>query len=127
MARNALTLSMLFRDQELKRVAEQMVANIYDGMEQYGSGYSNWAIVLDQIINGCFELVCTGPNAEVNAKGLWSSKIPQAVIVHEKGDKTDVPIFEGHNLNESGIYICTEGYCLASVKEVQDTIDTVMK
>jgi uncharacterized protein YyaL (SSP411 family) len=127
MARNALALSMLLRDQELKKVAEQMVANVYDGMEQYGSGYSNWAILLDQLVNGCFEFVCTGPNAEVNTKGLWSSKIPQAVIVHEKSDKTDVPIFDGHNMNESVIYICREGYCLAPVQEVQDAIDTVMK
>ncbi|MNU62223.1 hypothetical protein D3C71_514460 [compost metagenome] len=46
MANNLLTLSLLADKLEYEENAKQMLQNVIDGMEQYGSGYSNWALLL---------------------------------------------------------------------------------
>ena len=43
MARNYFRLGTYFREDRWLEHARQMLANVYDGMETYGSGYSNWA------------------------------------------------------------------------------------
>lgn len=52
MAHNLLDLSLLTEQPELEKQAMQMLANIADGMEQYGSGYSNWALLLLRLEEG---------------------------------------------------------------------------
>ncbi|MNK12772.1 hypothetical protein D3C87_308480 [compost metagenome] len=46
MANNLLTLSLLTDNLDYEAKAKQMLQNVIDGMEQYGSGYSNWALLL---------------------------------------------------------------------------------
>ncbi len=45
MANNLLELSYLKHDITFEQQAIQQLKNIQDGMEQYGSGYSNWALL----------------------------------------------------------------------------------
>ena len=45
-AHNLLTLSLLTEEYEWEKDARQLLMNVLDGMEQYGSGYSNWALLL---------------------------------------------------------------------------------
>jgi uncharacterized protein YyaL (SSP411 family) len=52
MAKNLYHLGLLLRNENYLNTSKQMLANVYDGMEQYGSGYSNWA---DLLTNICFE------------------------------------------------------------------------
>lgn len=46
MANNLLSLFYLTDDFDFESKAKQLLANVMDGMEQYGSGYSNWALCL---------------------------------------------------------------------------------
>lgn len=46
MANNLLTLSLLTDNLDYEAKSKQMLQNVIDGMEQYGSGYSNWALLL---------------------------------------------------------------------------------
>ena len=46
MANNLLTLSLLKDKLDYEEKAKQMLQNVIEGMEQYGSGYSNWALLL---------------------------------------------------------------------------------
>lgn len=46
MAHNLLSLSLLINDYSLEKHAKQMLQNMLEGMEMYGSGYSNWALLL---------------------------------------------------------------------------------
>ena len=46
MAHAFLTMGFYYQNQEWTNSAEQMLQNIYDGMETYGSGYSNWGLLL---------------------------------------------------------------------------------
>lgn len=46
MANNLLTLSLLTDNLDYEAKSKQLLQNVIDGMEQYGSGYSNWALLL---------------------------------------------------------------------------------
>mgnify|MGYP002853762222 FL=1 len=46
MAHAFLTLGTYFDNQAWINSAKQMLQNLYDGMETYGSGYSNWGLLL---------------------------------------------------------------------------------
>lgn len=46
MAHAFLTMGFYYQNQEWTTSAQQMLQNIYDGMETYGSGYSNWGLLL---------------------------------------------------------------------------------
>ncbi|MFM6946944.1 MAG: thioredoxin domain-containing protein, partial [Flavobacteriales bacterium] len=46
MAHAFLTMGHYFQNQEWLNSAKQMLSNLYDGMEAYGSGYSNWGLLL---------------------------------------------------------------------------------
>jgi uncharacterized protein YyaL (SSP411 family) len=46
MAHAFLTMGFYYQNQDWTNSAQQMLQNIYDGMETYGSGYSNWGLHL---------------------------------------------------------------------------------
>ena len=56
MARNYFRLGTYFREDRWLEHARQMLANVYDGMETYGSGYSNWAHLLLEMNQGLAEV-----------------------------------------------------------------------
>jgi uncharacterized protein YyaL (SSP411 family) len=50
MAHNLLSLSIMLEKEEWETQARQLLQNMLNGMEQYGSGYSNWALLLQRFL-----------------------------------------------------------------------------
>ncbi len=50
MAHNLLTLSQITEQEKWESMARQQLQNMLDGMEQYGSGYSSWALLLQRFL-----------------------------------------------------------------------------
>lgn len=125
MALNLFNLGRLLRKEEYRKHAEQMLANVYDGMEHYGSGYSNWAILLDACVNGSFDVVCTGPAAKEKAFDLAKSYLPTALIVYPKGEKL-APVFDTHDRTREQISACKEQLCFSSSDNVEEVYREVM-
>ncbi len=126
MARNLFQLSILLHREEYMEMSKQMLANVYDGMETYGSGYSNWALLLDHFVFNCYEYVCTGEPAKENAMELAKASLPFGIMVYANGEKYP-PVFDQHDQSHSLIYVCAQGYCLKPSSTVEEAIDTVMK
>src|SRR5690606_26189735 len=61
MAINLWKLGHFFENQNYIAIAQQQLTNIYDGMEYYGSGYSNWGILLIQQVHGFYQIVISNP------------------------------------------------------------------
>lgn len=99
MARNFLRMGHYFRTDRWIAYARQMVANMYDGMETYGSGYSNWASLLLEINQGFTEI-------HLLEQGKISPRQwPENTLLsyHQS-----LPISEGY---ADGIFVCTKGIC----------------
>lgn len=110
MARNFLKLGHYFRNENWIANSKQMLANMYEGMEHYGSGYSNWGNLLFEVIDDYREINVVSMNLTTEAfLPLISSK--SLVSYHR-----EVPMTSSYST--PGIYICHNGTCQAPLSEV---------
>lgn len=104
MARNFWKLGYYFRNDAWISNAKQMLANVYEGMEYYGSGYSNWAHLLLEVIDEPIEINVIEMKFErEQILPLIKSNV---IISYHK----EIPISNNHK--DKGIYICMKGSCL---------------
>jgi hypothetical protein len=82
-----------------------MLANVYEGMEFYGSGYSNWGQLLLEILNEPIEINVVDINFE--REQILPFIQENTVISYH----TVVPM--SIHYEKQGIYICHKGRCLA--------------
>ncbi len=105
MARNFLKLGHYFRKDDWISNAKQMLANVYEGMEYYGSGYSNWGQLLIEILNNTIEINVVG--IDLNREQILPFIQENVVISYHQ----EIPMTM--NYEKKGIYICHKGRCLA--------------
>jgi uncharacterized protein YyaL (SSP411 family) len=110
MAHNFFRLSFFYRNDEWRKTAEQMLANVYDGMEMYGSGYSNWALLLLQMIDGMEEIEIVGSKAQEIVKK--ENKKFKIGTIYSGGNQFTLPILQEKQLSEKTIlYRCKGEVC----------------
>jgi uncharacterized protein YyaL (SSP411 family) len=105
MARNFWKLGHYFRNDAWISNAKQMLANIYEGMEFYGSGYSNWGQLLLEILEESVEINVI----DMDFKREEISPFIQENVVISYHREIPMSI----NYEKQGIYICHKGRCLA--------------
>jgi uncharacterized protein YyaL (SSP411 family) len=110
MAHNFHKLSYFYRKPDWKDNAEQMLANVYEGMEMYGSGYSNWALLLLQLIDSIEEIEIVGPNAnEIRQNRNNKFKIG---TIYSGGNTFSLPILQEKTITSKTIlYRCKGESC----------------
>jgi len=99
MARNFFRLGAYFREERWTENARQMLANMYDGMETYGSGYSNWAKLLLEMNQGLIEVHLL--NVQSNEVITWPEN---CLISYHK----EIPMSTSYS---TGIFVCANGTC----------------
>jgi len=116
MARNLYYLGRYFRNHDYSHRAKTMLANVYDGMEQYGSGYSNWGMILLHEIYGLAELV-TMPKVK-NPHTLQKEGVPFVLAANYSDD---LPFTEGKSdAPDNQIMVCFEGACKLPTTDWQE-------
>ncbi len=126
MARNLYYLSLLLNNPSYMSISKQMLANVYEGMEHYGAGYSNWAILLNHFVYGFYEIVCTGESAREFAEKFQQAPITKALICYNDSNDESLPVFSGRSSKQGRIYVCTHGTCHAPVESVSEAMDLVI-
>lgn len=117
MAHNLYRLGHYFKNQDLINRSHQMLANVYDGMENYGSGYSNWAILLHRILHGSIEVSCS---TKAQAIEILNSSTGITDIVTVIDADNNLPMNQDKTAENDAIYVCEEGTCYAPVKTVEE-------
>ena len=105
MARNFWKLGHYFRNDAWISNAKQMLANVYEGMEFYGSGYSNWGQLLLEIL---------GETVEINVIDMDFEREQILPFIQENviiSYHREIPM--SIHYEKQGIYICHKGRCLA--------------
>ncbi|HIP33102.1 MAG TPA: thioredoxin domain-containing protein [Crocinitomicaceae bacterium] len=125
MAKNLFYLSSYFHEEKYKAISKQMLANVYDGMENFGSGYSNWALLLNQFVYGCYEVVITGGNAQEKTKELMKHSFSKVILAVAKKE-SQLPIFLDKTWQkEAMIQVCTDGSCLLPTTNIEEVLKTL--
>lgn len=102
--------TILDNDQYIQR-AKQMLLNVYDGMETYGSAYSNWGILAMHFSYPYYQIAITGPGYEAYTLELNERYVPNKILLG--GEKENLPLLEGKCGEETLVYVCVGKTCMA--------------
>ena len=119
MANNLFQLGKYFATDNWIQKAQQMLANVYNGIEAYGSGYSNWAWLLMNITSPFYETIIGGKNWKKSLIEWNSHYIPESIIAggeaHSKLEITQGKLNNTENL----WYVCENKTCKAPVNSFE--------
>lgn len=125
MANNLFKLGTYFDNKSWKKDAAQMLANVYDGMETYGSGYSNWANLSMNFLQPVYEIAIVGKNASETNLSIHENYIPNAFFM---GGETNqgLALLEGKLIKgETRIYVCENKACQLPTSEVDVALELI--
>lgn len=124
MANNLFKLGQLYSNKEYTKIAEQMLSNIYEGMEMYGSGYSNWASLLQHIVNDYYLVALVGKEVKEERKNLQHSYLPH--VLFTGGNELNLPVLTDKKCTEeTTMYVCYEGTCLLPTTKIEEVLKLV--
>jgi len=128
MAHNLLTLSVYFLNGEYRKMAIQMLANVSDGMELYGSAYSNWARLQLRLMHPEAEIVVTGPGFIPSIRELDPITGHRALLCGSSSETSELPILRNRTgSDDTRIFICSNGQCQLPVTTVQEARDLIIQ
>jgi uncharacterized protein YyaL (SSP411 family) len=95
--------------------SRQMLANMYDGMEQYGSGYSNWGILLLKHTFPYLQMVVSGKDAKNSLANHLTQYQPNAQFA--VADGSDIALVKDKTEGSGRFYLCVDGVCSLPVSD----------
>ena len=110
MAHNFYLLGHYYKNQNWQGIADQMLANVYDGMEQYGSGYSNWSLLLLRMLKGLTEINSIGSN-NINPESISTISNHYTLVSYHQ----ELPISAEYK--KDGVFVCSKGICHPQITE----------
>jgi uncharacterized protein YyaL (SSP411 family) len=114
MAHAFLTMGTYYQNSEWIKSAQQMLQNIYDGMETYGSGYSNWGQLLMR---------------EIHPEKHWHVLTNEAPMQVFQSTKNTACLLSYHQIlplsktyEANAISVCEYGVCHRPVQTVAEAL-----
>lgn len=100
----------------------QMLKNMTPYMPSYGSGYSNWLLLLLQQVFPYYEIAISGKDAIDLRKEFNQHYIPNRMYLGSTNDST-LPLLENKFVKgETRIYVCLNKSCQLPVTEVSEAL-----
>lgn len=123
MAHNLIRLGHFYENKNYLNDARQMIANVYDGMDAYGSGYSNWAEALMTFVYPYRELVITGPDWKENLFQISKNYLPNTLLAGGE-EEHHFPLLT-HRISQvkNQLFLCEGTHCLAPFDSVEKLIN----
>ena len=123
MARNLFKLSHYYSNSYYLKTSKQMLHNVQEKAELYGSGYSNWLQLMCDFSGDFYEIAISGPNAKGKLLEINQKYIPNKLIAGST-KKSTTPLMEGRfRRDETLIFICVDGACQLPEDEVKNALN----
>ena len=114
MAHAFLTMGQYFQHAEWMASAKQMLANLYDGMESYGSGYSNWGLLLLRFLEPEEQWHVLNKSSSLEVFKATTTK--NCLLSYHD----ELPISKGYTQDK--ISVCVHGACFAPVDKIEEAL-----
>jgi len=125
MARNLFKLSHYYTNAYYEKVSKQMLNNVFDKIEPYASGYSNWMLLLSDFAGNYYEVAISGSEALVKLKEFNKMYIPNKLIVGSK-TASNLPLLQNrYDKNSTQFYICVNNACQMPTEEVDIALNQI--
>ncbi|MES2588102.1 MAG: thioredoxin domain-containing protein [Bacteroidota bacterium] len=121
MCMNLFHLGTYFQNETYINHSKQMLMNVYDGMENYGSGYSNWALCLMNFTFSFSEICITGNQWKENLLKISENYLPN--VLFSGGEKSSLASLKGKDLSKNLFFKCEDKTCSLPVDDVDTFID----
>lgn len=106
-------------------IADQVFANVFPHIKQYGSAYSNWAIQLLAHVYGNNSITLTGDHIHAWRKQLDKHYIPNKLII--EGTISELPLLKNMTGLDSKAYLCRHKTCSPPLDSVDEIIELLSK
>jgi hypothetical protein len=120
MAIDLFKLGTLLNNESYITQSKQMLANVYDKMYTYPSGYSNWSILTLHYALPFYEVAITGKQWMERLNEFNQHYIPNKLYLG--GETSNLELLQGKFVNETMIFVCKQGACQMPVTQVKDAI-----
>jgi uncharacterized protein YyaL (SSP411 family) len=121
----ANVLYRLYRITENKEYYEKsikMLKAIQEFIPGYGSGYSNWMMLQQQIMNTKKEVIICGLNAKEIYLKMQQYYLPDVLILYTENDN-QLPLFKDRfKEGKTMIYYCENNACKQPVERIEELL-----
>jgi len=122
MANNLFKLSHYYSNSYFLKISKQMLHNVEERTQKYGSGYSNWLQLMCNFSSNFYEIAVSGKDLKMKISEINKNYIPNKLIAGST-KKSTIPLMEGRfSESDTLIYICVEGACQLPEKEVESAL-----
>jgi len=121
--RSLYRLSEMLDNTDYLAIADQVFANVFPHMQQYGSAYSNWGIQLIEHVYGVNEVAITGKDALNWRKELDKYYIPNKICVG--GTKSTLPLLKDKAGMEAKSYLCRNKTCSLPQSSIAHIVELI--
>ena len=127
MANNLLYLSIIFDNIAWRKRADKMIRSLGDAIIKYPTSFGNWAITLQMLLNGIYEIAIVGRNFSEELKGLLKEYIPSRVLQSSISPNSNSPLLKEKNpTNEQTLYyVCSDYQCHQPLSEVGEVLKLI--
>ena len=124
MANNLFRLGHLTGNHEFIDRAVLMLQHIWPGMSNYGTGHSNWGLLLLNQVYPYHEVVIVGKDARIIVRELDNYYVPNKLVVYSEVENKRLPLtLHRETEGETRIYVCQNNACKLPVDQVAEAIE----
>ena len=123
MANNLFALGHLLDNSDYLNMAQLQLNNIKSDMSSYGSGYSNWAILMLNYVAPFYEVAIVGTQAVQKALDFKQHYTPNTLLL---GSTTDslLPLLQNKMLEgQTTFYLCQNKSCQLPTTELKKVLN----
>lgn len=126
MARNLYYLGHLFENHDWMDRSRQMLTDVAQQIENYGSWTANWGILWLHHQKEFFTLAVCGEQATEAADPLLSRYLPDTLLCSTSSDQTELPVLKNRYIQgKTLVYPCTSTECLPPAETLEEVLDAL--
>ncbi|MES2395895.1 MAG: thioredoxin domain-containing protein, partial [Bacteroidota bacterium] len=122
-AKSLFKLGHHFEKEEYITISRKMVNNVMTEIVNYGSGYSNWAMLLLHFTQPFYEIALVGKQVGDKKKAFNKEYLPNILFAGSLTESS-LPLLKNRFIaNQTPIYICSNKTCHKPVTEVKEALE----
>jgi uncharacterized protein len=126
MANNLFCMGLYFCNENYTNMSVQMVENVKNSIKKSGQYHSNWAILLNKLINPPYELIIMGNKALEYRKLVDQNYLPNVLMAGSVAP-SGLPLLKNRTVNaETTIYVCRNHVCQLPVYSVEEALKMIV-
>jgi hypothetical protein len=124
-AKSLFVLGHYFENEAYIAMSKKMLNNMLSEIVNYGSGYSNWAMLLLNFTQPFYEVAIVGKAVDEKRKAFNKHYLPNRIFVGSANEST-LPLLKNRYVaGQTMIYVCSNKTCKEPVTEVLEALKQI--